>query len=337
MSGQWPAQATRRAVLASSSCAALVGCGQERTRPLYANDTHPADYPTVRAVVAMGEMLRERSGGRLSIKMFPGGQLGSERDTLEITVFGGLDVNRVNIAPLNSIEPLTLAPSLPFIFRSVSHMRRAMDGEPGERVLQSLEPHGLIGLCLYDSGARSFYNSKRAIHSPDDMHGLKFRVQNSDLHVAMVEALGADATPMALGEVYQALAQGVIDGAENNWPSYESGHHYEVARFYSLTNHIQAPEVLVMSRRRWDKLSQDDRELVKACAKDSVPIMRDMWDARVASAREIIIGSGVEVNDIENIEPFVESMRPVWRRFITTPEQEEVVAQIEALGIEDHA
>ena len=145
--------------------------------------------------------------------MFAGGQLGSERDTLEITSFGGLDLNRVNLAPLNAIEPLTLVPALPFLFRSSEHMRRALDGAVGDRILASLEPHGLIGLAFYDSGARSFYNTKRPIRRPSDMVGLKLRVMNSDLYVAMVRALGADATPMSLGEVYQALASGVVDGA----------------------------------------------------------------------------------------------------------------------------
>lgn len=325
----------RRAILAGGAAAALSGCGRTGSRPLYSNDTHPAEYPTVRAVAAMGDMLRERSGGRLSIKIFPGGQLGSERDTLEITVFGGLDLNRVNLAPLNSIEPLTLIPSLPFLFRSIGHMRRAMDGEPGARVLDSLEPHGLIGLCFYDSGARSFYNTRRAIRTPDDMRGMKIRVQNSDLYVAMVRALGADATPMSLGEVYQGLVQGVIDGAENNWPSYESGRHFEVARHYSLTRHVMAPEILVMSRRRWTKLSSEDQALIRQCARDSVPIMRELWDARVSASRDVVLAAGVESNEVDDIGDFADAMRPVWERFVTTPQQADLVQRIEAMGRDD--
>jgi tripartite ATP-independent transporter DctP family solute receptor len=313
----------------------LASCGRAGSRPLYSNDTHPEDYPTVRAVAAMGDMLRERTGGRLAIKIFPGGQLGSERDTLEITVFGGLDLNRVNLAPLNSIEPMTLVPSLPFLFRSIDHMRRAMDGEPGARVLASLEPHGLIGLCFYDSGARSFYNTRRAIRTPADMRGLKIRVQNSDLYVALVRALGADATPMALGEVYQGLVQGVIDGAENNWPSYESGRHFEVARHYSLTRHVMAPEILVMSRRRWVRLPEADRRLVAECARDSVPVMRQLWDERVRTSREAVIAAGVEVNEVDDINEFARAMRPVWNQFVTTPAQAELVSAIEAMGTDN--
>jgi len=174
----------------------------------------------------------------------------AERDTIEITTFGGLDLNRVPIAPLNSIEPMTLIPSLPFLFRSTQHMRKALDGAAGDIILASLRPHQMVGLCFYDSGQRSFYNTQHPILTPADMKGMKIRVQSSDLYVSMIKALGADATPMSFGEVYQALVQGVIDGAENNWPSYHSTRHFEAARYYSLSRHVMAPELLVMSRGR---------------------------------------------------------------------------------------
>lgn len=321
----------RRMALAGGA-AALAGCGRDGPRPLYSNDTHPEEYPTVQAVKEMARLLRERTGGRLNIKIFAGGQLGSERDTLEITTFGGLDMNRVNLAPLNSIEPLTAIPSLPFLFRSTEHMRRSLDGAPGERILASLEPHGLIGLCYYDSGERSFYNSRQPILSPEDMNGMKIRVQNSDLYVAMIKALGADATPMSLGEVYQSLVQGVIDGAENNWPSYESGRHFEAAQYYSLTRHVMAPEVLVMSASRWRKLSEEDRATIKQAAKDSVPYMRTLWDRRVADARARLLAAGVEANEVEDLARFVERMRPVWDRFVVTEEQKQLVREIEEMA-----
>ena len=280
----------------------------------------------------MARLLRERTGGRLDIKVFAGGQLGSERDTLEITTFGGLDMNRVNLAPLNSIEPLTTAPSLPFLFRSTGHMRRALDGAPGEAILASLEPHGLIGLCFYDSGERSFYNRRKPILTPDDMRGMKIRVQNSDLYVAMIKALGADATPMSLGEVYQSLVQGVIDGAENNWPSYESGRHFEAAPYYSLTRHVMAPEILVMSLSRWRKLSPEDRETVRQAAKDSVPYMRTLWDKRVDDARTRLLAAGVMANEVDDLSLFVDRMRPVWERFVVTDAQKRLVRDIEDMA-----
>ncbi|MBW4331611.1 TRAP transporter substrate-binding protein [Stakelama sp. CBK3Z-3] len=298
---------------------------------MFANDTHPADYPTVRAVEYFGDLITRRSDGRLSIKMFAGGQLGSERDTLEITAFGGLDINRVNIAPLNAIEPLTMIPSLPFLFDSIAHSRRALDGAPGRAILESLAPHGLIGLCYYDSGARSFYNTHHPVRTPDDMRGWKFRVQNSDLYVGMIKALGADATPMGLGEVYQGLVQGVIDGAENNWPSYQSERHFEVAPFYSETQHVMAPEVLLMSKARWDKLSSSDREIIIESARESVPYMRKLWDARVISARKDVIAAGVKANPVDRAS-FRALTHPLWDRFVTSDHGRALVRQIQDMG-----
>jgi tripartite ATP-independent transporter DctP family solute receptor len=294
------------------------GQGSRGTRVLRSADAHPDGYPTVGAVRAFADALETRSEGRLRLKLFPGGQLGQEADTLEITIFGGLDVNRVNIAPLQAFAPETRVPSLPFLFRSTAHMRAALDGTPGQAILRALEPHGLIGLCFYDSGTRSFYTTGSPILTPDDLAGRKIRVQNSDLYVAMVQALGGNATPMAYGEVYQALTQGVVDGAENNWASYESSRHFEVARYYSLTRHVMAPEVLVMSAKRWKRLAQADRDLVLACARDSVPVMRSLWDAREAEAETRLRAAGVEVFE-PDLSPFRERVAPVWDRFLSTP------------------
>lgn len=312
----------------------VAGCSGSEGRPLLANDFHAAGYPTVQAVEYMGERLRELTDGRLSIRMYTGGQLGSERDTLEITTFGGLDINRVNLAPLNSIEPLTLVPCLPFLFNSTEHMRRSLDGPVGDEILASLTPHKLIGLCFYDSGERSFYNTGKPIRTPDDMAGMKIRVPNSDLYVSMIRGLGADATPMPLGEVYQALVQGVIDGAENNWPSYDSGRHFEAAPYYSLTRHLLTPEVLVMSQSRWNKLSEADQELVMSVAKESVPVMRDLWDARVANSRKKLLESGVEANEVDDLSAFQSLMEPVWDRFIVSADQKRLVDDVRQIGLE---
>ena len=321
-------------MLAGGLALSLAGCANRSRTTFFGTDTHPADYPTVRAFRHFGDLIEQRSGGRLKLKLFPGGQLGAERDTLEITSFGGLDFNRVNLAPLNSIEPLTIVPSLPFLFDSEDHMRRVLDGEPGRKVLASLERHGLIGLCFYDSGARSFYNVRRPIRRPEDMRGLKIRVQNSDLFVSMVSSLGADPTPMDLGEVYQGLVQGVVDGAENNWPSYQSGRHYEVAPFYSLTDHVMAPEVLLMSKTSWDDLSDVDRIIVRESANASVPYMRRLWDARVSEARQALLADGVKMNEVDR-EVFRERSRPVWEAFVKTPEQRALVSEILAMGSAD--
>ncbi len=315
--------------LAGAGVTGLVtGCGQNTSRPLYASDHHVADYPTVRAVNAMSELLAEKTDGRLSIKVYAGGQLGSERDTLEITLFGGLDVNRVNAAPLNSIAPMTVVPCLPFLFENEQHLHRALDGNPGQYILNSLQGHGLVGLCYYDSGMRSFYNTKHPIRNPDDMKGMKFRVQNSDVYVSMVNSLGGDATPMYLGEVYQSLVQGVIDGAENNWPSYHAGRHFEVAKYYSLTRHVMAPEMLVLSMHRWRALSDSDQAAVMESARESVSIMRELWAERVVEARKLILAGGVEVNEVDDISDFSNLMKPLWERKSTQPKQRELIEEI---------
>lgn len=323
---------TRRAVLATGAASAgLAACGQA-DRPLYAADAQAVDYPTTKAVEEMGRLLDERTGGRIRFKVFGGGQLGPERDTLEMTMFGGLDLNRINTAPLNPIAPETLVPALPFVFRSVAHMRAAMDGEAGKRILESLEPHGLKGLCYYDSGARSFYNGRRPVAEPGDLRGLKIRVQNSDLYVSMVEALGANATPMSFSEVYGAIAKRVVDGAENNWPSYYTTRHFEVAPYYTLTEHVMAPEVLVMSMRRWRKLSNEDKALVQQAALDSVPFMRNLWDARVAEAKAAVAAAGNEVIEIADKTPFQARMEPVYDRFVT-PKLRPLVEAIQATEV----
>lgn len=294
-------------------------------------DTHAKDYPTVQAVLHMGSLLEKWTEGRMKIKVFPGRQLGEEKATIEQTIAGAIDLNRVNLAPLNGIIPETAIPALPYIFRSTEHMYKVMDGDIGREILDAMVPHGMVGLAFYDSGARSFYNSKRAIKSPADMKGMKIRVQNSDLFVATMEALGANATPMEFGQVYEALKTGVIDGAENNWPSYESTRHFEVANHYSLDQHSMSPEVLVMSKKSWDKLSKEDQELVRKAAVESVQVMRDLWNKRVEKSKKIVMANGNKVIADVDKQPFIDAMGPVYERFANTPELKDLVKRIQAV------
>lgn len=296
-----------------------------------AADTHSDGYPTVEAVKYMGKLLESWTNGRMKIKMFAGRQLGEEKDTIEQTIFGAIDLNRVNLAPLNGIVPETAIPALPFIFRSIEHMHKVMDGEIGQQILDAMEPKGMIGLAYYDSGARSFYNSKRPIRSPADMKGMKIRVQNSDLFVTMMSALGANATPMEFGQVYEALKTGVVDGAENNWPSYESTRHFEVAKYYTLDQHSMSPEVLVMSKKTWDGLSVNDRLLVRKAAALSVPEMRRLWNARVAKSRSLVMKAGNKVIEKVNKQPFIDAMKPVYAKFAPTKNLKDLVKRIQAV------
>lgn len=302
----------------------------QNTLSLRAAENQPADYPTALAIRYMGEVLKKWSNGEMAIKLYAGGQLGEEKDTLEITIFGGIDLNRVNLAPLNSIVPETTILGLPFLFRSTDHMRTVLDGDIGEEILASFEPYGLIGLAYYDSGARSFYNNKRPVISPADLEGLKIRVQNQALAIAMVEALGANPTPMGFGQVYESLLLGTIDGSENNWPSYESTGHYEAAGYYTLTRHTMMPEVLVMSKHRWQKLTTKQQLLVRRAAKASVSYMRKQWDKRVASSRAKVLAAGVNVVSNPDLSPFVAAMQPVYKKFVNSQKMREWLQRIQA-------
>lgn len=318
------------AALAGVAFFAMATAAGAQTVTLRSTDIHPDGYPTIEAVKHMGKLLEERSKGRIKINVFHSAQLGQEKDTIEQTRFGVIDMNRINMAPFNNLIPATNVPSLPFIFRSVAHMRSVMDGPIGDNLLKEFEKHDLIGLAFYDSGSRSFYNSKRPINTPADMKGLKIRVQQSDMFVSLVSALGANATPMNFGEVYSGLQTGVIDGAENNWPSYESTKHYEVAKFYSLTEHSLSPEVLVMSKKSFDKFNAEDKALIQAAAKESVAKMRELWDAREKASEAKVRAGGAQVNAVEK-QPFIDAMKPVYEKFVTDPKLKEMVSAIQAV------
>ena len=319
---------TLAALLASAAFAGAAAAECEIN--LRSSDTHPAGYPTVAAVEHMGMLLKERSAGRICIEVFPSAQLGEERDTIDQTKFGVIDLNRVSMGPFNNIIEETKVVSLPFIFRGTDHMHRVMDGPIGDEILAAFEPHGFIGLAYYDGGSRSFYNSQRPIRSIEDLEGLKIRVMQSDVFVDMMTALGANATPMPFGEVYSALQTGVIDGAENNWPSFESTGHYEVAGYYTLNQHLIVPEVLVMSKVTWDKLSPEDQALVRQAARDSIPVNRELWAAREAESEAKVRAAGVEI--IEDIDktPFIEAMVPVYQKHANTPVLQSLVERIQA-------
>ncbi len=319
---------TRASVILCGLLGAVLANADVRLR---AADTQPAGYPTVLAVESMAKALAERTDGRVTLKSYPGGQLGDEKATLEITIFGGIDINRTSLAPLNSIVPETSVFSLPFLFRSTQHMRNVLDGPIGEEILASLKPHGLIGLAFYDAGARSMYNTKGPIRSPDDLRGMKVRVMNSPVFVDMMAALGANATPMGPGQVYESLALGTIDGAENNWPTYAASGHFEVAPYYSATEHVMVPEVLVMSRYRWERLSPDDQLQIRNAARESVTVERRLWDERVRTSFEAMVAAGVNIILEIDKEPFIAAVQPMYDAYLKEPELRALVEKIRAV------
>jgi tripartite ATP-independent transporter DctP family solute receptor len=314
-------------VLAGAFCLAAIATSAN-AKQFRSADVHPADYPTVKAVEYMGKLIAERTGDKHSVKVFGQSTLGSEKDTIEQTKLGALDMVRVNSAPFNNIAPATITPALPFIFKSKEHMRAVLDGPVGEDILKQLEPHGFIGLAFYDSGSRSFYLNSKPIKTPADMKGLKVRVQQSDMWVALMQALGANPTPMPYAEVYTALKTGVVDGAENNWPSYESSKHFEVAKYYSLTEHSMAPEILVFSKKVWDTLPAEEQGVIRKAAKESVPYMRKLWDEREAASRKVIEAAGTVITADVDRAAFVSSVKPVYDKFAGTPELQDLVKRI---------
>ncbi|MEI4474246.1 TRAP transporter substrate-binding protein [Frigidibacter sp. MR17.24] len=318
---------TTVAALAASTLIAGAAGACETT--LRSADTHPDGYPTVEAVKQMGKMLEERTDGRLCIEVFPASQLGEEKDSIEQTQFGVIDMVRASFGPFNNIIPETQIVSLPYIFRSEDHMHHVMDGPIGDEIMKAFEAHDLVGLAFYDGGSRSFYNSQKPIKTIDDLKGMKFRVMQSDVFVDMMDALGANATPMPYGEVYSSIQTGVIDGAENNFPSYDSSGHAEVAKYYTNDQHLIMPEILAMSKSSWDKLTPEDQEAVRQAAKDSVPVMRELWNAQVKASEEKVVAGGAEVIMDVDKQPFIDAMKPVYDKYVTTPELQDLVKRIQ--------
>ena len=291
-------------------------------------DVHNSDdYPTVVAVRHLGQLLAKSSGGALTVKVFNKGALGSEKETIDQVKLGALAMTRVNLAQLTAMCPKTLVPALPFLFRDTAHMRRAYDGPAGDEILKACEHQGMVGLAIYDSGARSVY-ARKPIKTLADMKGLKIRVQQTDLWVAAMTALGANPSPMPIGEVYTGLKTGLIDAAENNVPSYEGFRHMEAAKFYSRTEHAMTPEGLFISKRIWDKLAPEQQKQLRDAAKASVAVERERWDAQEAKALAAAQAAGAQFISVDR-EPFRQAVQPVWARFVNTPELQRLVKLIQ--------
>lgn len=289
----------------------LAGCeesGSERALTL----AHGLDegHTVHRAMVLMGERLEEYSGGRMRIAIYSGGQLGSERETLELLQIGSLAMTKVSASPLEGFVPTLKLFSIPYIFADRDHHLRVLDSEIGEQLLDSLQVARLKGLGYYDAGSRSFYTSTRPVNTPADLEGLKIRVMKSQTSVQMVAELGGSPTPISLGEIYTALQQGVVDGAENNPPTFHRMRHYEAAGFYSLDEHTFVPDVLLMSKRIWDELSQEEQGWLMRAARESVAYQRELWQAETEQSLEAVKAAGVTVTYPDKA-PFRAAVEPM--------------------------
>jgi tripartite ATP-independent transporter DctP family solute receptor len=288
------------------------------TLVLKSSDVHPFGYPTVEAVVAMGEKLKAATDGRITVEMFPSMQLGGEKEALEQAQLGALAMTRVSVGPMGSIVPELNVLALPFVFRDIDHMHALIDGELGDELLLKITDSptsGLVGLAWMDAGARNFYNDKVAIASVADFAGLKLRTMGNPIFVDMVNALGGNGVAMGYDQLVSALETGVVDGAENNYPSYVSGQHYLYAPYYSLTQHLILPEVLVMSRKIWDTLSPADQELIRKFAREAQLEERVLWEAREQEALAVMKEKGVTITEIADKAAFQAAMKPVWDKY----------------------
>lgn len=273
----------------------LQACKMENnTRVLYFAHSLPVTHPVHKAILDMKESLSQKSGGQLQIKIFPDGQLGTEREVLELLQIGSISMTKVSAASLSNFAPDYQVTSIPYLFRDREHLFAILEGSIGKELLLSSSEFLLRGLCFYDAGARSFYTKNNQIKSPADLKGMKIRTMNDQMSVDMVNTLGGSATPMAYGELYTALQQNVVDGAENNIPSFVTSNHYEVCKYYSFDEHTMVPDVVVIGTRFWETLNATEKMWVQEAADESVPKQKRYWQETVAENMKVLQQANVQ-------------------------------------------
>jgi tripartite ATP-independent transporter DctP family solute receptor len=284
---------------------------------LKATDVHPLGYPTVEAVVQMGKKLEAATNGRLSIQMYPSMQLGGEKEMIEQAQVGALAIARISVGPMGPLVPEMNVFNLPFMFRDDAHMEKVIDGPIGDELLKKLSESkaNLIGLCWMNAGTRNVYNSKKPIQTVDDLKGLKIRMMGNPVFVDTMNSLGGNGVAMGFDQLINAMQTGVVDGAENNYPSYESGQHYRYAKYYSKTGHLMIPEILVFSKKIWNELSKDDQALILKVAKEAQQEERKLWYDREKESIKKMAEAGAVVNEVVDKKPFQAAVKPVWDKY----------------------
>ncbi|HET7155502.1 MAG TPA: TRAP transporter substrate-binding protein, partial [Hyphomicrobiaceae bacterium] len=285
---------------------------------LKATDVHPLGYPTVEAVVRMGKKLETATNGRISIQMYPSMQLGGEKEMIEQAQVGALQIARISVGPMGPIVPELNVFNLPFVFRDVKHMEKVVDGEIGTDLLDKLSNHptaGLIGLCYMNAGVRNVYNSKKPIKDLADLKGLKIRMMGNPVFVETMNALGGNGVAMGFDQLINAMQTGVVDGAENNEPSFESGQHYRYAKYYSLTGHLMIPEILVFSKKSFQAMSKEDQDLIRKLAKEAQAEQRKLWYEREEESIKKMKEAGAVINEVADRKPFQDAVKPVWDKY----------------------
>src|SRR5467141_3218945 len=318
-------------LLAACPLAGVPALAQQKL-VLKATDVHPLGYPTVEAVVAMGKKLEAATGGRLSIQMYASMQLGGEKEAIEQAQVGALQLARVSVGALGPVVDDLNVFNLPFLFRDTAHMEKVIDGPIGQELLDKVTNNPqtrLVGLAWMDAGARSLYDTKRPIKNIDDLKGLKVRVMGNPMFVDMMNALGGNGVAMGYDQVFSALQTGVVDGAENNPPSFVFSNHYTAAKYYSLTEHLVIPEVLAFSKRAWTALSADDQALIKKFAREAQFEERELWKKYEQQAMEKAKAAGCEIVEIADKAPFQNAVKPVWDKY--GPKYQDMIKRIQTI------
>ena len=284
------------------------GCSTEKKhRTLKLAHGLNTEHPVHKAMFFMAKRVSEISEGKLEIKIYPGGQLGPERTCVELLQIGSVDMTKVSTAIMEGFVPAYRVLGLPYIFISKEHACKVLDGDIGKDLLLEGTDSWLRGLCFYDAGSRSFYTKEQPVNSPDDLKGLKIRVMKSNTAVQMVRALGGSPTPISWGELYTALQGGVVDGAENNPPSFYLSHHYEVCKYYSLNEHTTVPDILLISTHTWNKLTSKEKEWISQAVKESVVLQKKLWEDSEKEALKAVSEAGVKIIYPDK-KPFVEKV-----------------------------
>lgn len=265
-------------------------------------ENQPQDYPTTQAAYRFAQLVQEETRGRIRIKIFPDGALGSETEVLKQLRYGGIDFARLSVMSLGDEIPVLNVLQLPYLYRDSEHMWKVLDGDTGEVFMEAFEDYGLKGLSWYDAGARHFYNSGKPVECLEDMRDLKIRVAQSEMMEDMVRALGAQPVIMDYSEVYGALETGQIDGAENNWPSYDTMRHFEMAPYITLDGHNRIPEIQAASGETWEKLSQEEQAIIRSCARESALYERRLWKEREDESRKKLEAAGCQVTVLNERE-----------------------------------
>ncbi|MGI5976762.1 MAG: TRAP transporter substrate-binding protein [Candidatus Limivicinus sp.] len=296
-------------------------------------ENQPQDYPTTQAAYKFAELVNERTDGRIQIEVYYGGTLGDEKTVIEQLQFGGIDFTRVSISPLSEFDKDLNLLQMPYLYKDADQMWRVLDGEIGEEFLAGMEDSGMVGLTWFDSGSRNFYNSIKEISCVEDMKGMKIRVQESELMMNMVEALGAVPTPMSYGEVYSSLQTGVIDGAENNWPSYDTSSHYEVAKYFVLDGHTRVPEPMLISNKTLEKIEALDAgfpEILHECAREAAVLQRELWVEKEGVSEAKVREAGCVITELtpEEAAKFQDAMKPLYDKL--SDEDKAMVERIKA-------